>query len=108
MKLKLFIPIIILLLLSCGNRGRTKEYLVFKPIVAGDDHPRSPSFIQEDSIPQSEFENFKYVLKNYKADYFVEDGKIYIDSKEYSEKELMWNYTLKARDSVWLKENRGY
>ncbi len=108
MKLKLFIPIIILLLLSCGNRNKLKDYVVFKPVVEGDDHPRSPSFIQEDSIPQSEFGNFKYVLDNYKADYFVEDGKIYIDSKEYLEEELMWNFTNKARDSVWLKENRGY
>ncbi|WP_196888227.1 hypothetical protein [Aureivirga sp. CE67] len=47
--------------------------------------------------------NIQKVLNYYNVDWKSENGKILIP-KNISE-ELIWNYTNKAKDSVWLKEH---
>jgi len=43
------------------------------------------------------------VLQYYKEQYKIENNEIFVKKSTGSNKELMYNYTLKASDSSWLK-----
>ena len=52
-------------------------------------------------ISEKHKENFIKVLKYYDENWKFEDGNLLIDSN--IDEELLWNYTSKANDTIWLK-----
>lgn len=48
------------------------------------------------------YNNLKTVLDYYHEDFKEENGIIYIRYNLYKDEDLVWNYTTKAYDSVWL------
>ena len=48
------------------------------------------------------YDNLKKVLNHYEEDFKEENGMVYIRYKLYKDEELVWNYTTKANDPVWL------
>ena len=94
MKLKYYIYLIIILLYSCNM-----EYVEFKPI-----EQKNNKFIINEQVMSSQFnKNLKRVLDFYMEDYKIEETKIFINSRLWKDKDLMWNYTNKAKNKEWLK-----
>lgn len=80
---------------SCQNSNDMTE---FKPIVS-----ENRRLVEENQVVEPEFySNLKLVLDHYKVEYKFENGIIYVKKDVYKEKELMMNYTIKARDKNWL------
>ncbi|WP_291135172.1 hypothetical protein [Flavobacterium sp. UBA7663] len=48
-------------------------------------------------------ENVIHVLKYYGADWKVENEKLLVSKKINNE--ILWNYTSKANDSIWLRQH---
>ncbi len=96
MKAVFLIVLFILTLSSCGARNDYQEYT---PIffVAGN-------LIQiPDSLTAKHKKNIEYVFKYYNVDFKIHDNKVFY--KGDINKELMWNYTLKANDTSWLNSH---
>lgn len=49
-------------------------------------------------------ENVIHVLENYKEKWKIKDGKLFVLRNINTE--LLWNYTSKANDSIWLIEHK--
>ena len=49
-------------------------------------------------------ENVINVLKYYGEDWKLENGKLLVSKK--IDNEILWNYTKKANDSIWLREHK--
>lgn len=49
--------------------------------------------------------NMIVVLEHYNEPFKIKEGAIFINRKLYINKELLYNYSTKARDSVWLKQS---
>ncbi len=80
----------IILLISCSN------YREYKPVLFdGNELVEKPN-----SLNQEQTKNLIEVLNYYKVDYKLIDGKIHL--RNNLDKELIWNYTTKANDSLWL------
>jgi hypothetical protein len=64
--------------------------------------------VAEQGVPEPGFyDALAYVLQYYGEAYTRrEDGTIWIPEARYQDRDLMWNYTTKARDSAW-RERRG-
>lgn len=61
------------------------------------------TYIISQNKPSGKFySNLKSVLRYYKEDFLEKDSVIYVKSKLFADRELMYNYTKKAKDSVWL------
>lgn len=58
--------------------------------------------IKTGEIPVDFYKHMKLVLDNYNEDYVLEDNEILIKNKKMSDLELIYNYTKKSNDSVWL------
>lgn len=78
------------LFVSCSN------YVEFQPIYFNGDELVQISI----SLNEKQIDNLIQVLDYYGEDYKLIDGKIYIHKK--IDKELIWNYTTKSNDSIWL------
>jgi|SRR5690625_3110454 len=82
---------------SCQN---TNDMTEFKPIVL-----ENSRLIEEPKVIETDFyENLKLVLDYYEVKYELKNGVIYVNKDVYREKELMMNYTIKARDTTWLTQ----
>ncbi len=53
-----------------------------------------------DSLTEQHSRNIQFVFKYYDVDFKIQDNKVFY--KGDINKELMWNYTLKANDAEWL------
>lgn len=75
-----------------------------------------PVYFNGDLMPESDssygtdfYLNVQKVLRHYREDFILHDGKILISNSLFEDKELIYNYTQKASDSTWLEgvENGG-
>lgn len=82
------------LFVSCSN------YVEFKPLYFNGDELVEMS----NSFNEKQINNLIDVLDYYGEDYQLIDGKIFIHKK--IDKELIWNYTTKANDSIWLLNHK--
>ncbi len=71
----------------------------FRPVIAAgdglvvDDGPTEPGF----------HEGVRQVLAYYGVRHEVDgDGRVRVPARVWSDRDLMWNYTTKARDPDWL------
>lgn len=96
MKLHQLFVFIALLAFSCNM-----NYIQFKPVISQDDQ-----FVVSKEVVSSEFhENIVQVFDFYKVDYKIDDSKILIDATSWKDKDLMWNYTNKAKNQDWLNSH---
>ncbi len=51
-------------------------------------------------------ENIEIVLKTYKINYIKKNNTIYIEKVIFDNKEYLSNLGKKAKDSIWIKNNR--
>ncbi len=102
MKKVVFATILItsFIITGCLKRNETQ----FWPIEYQND-----DLIVIQNAPEGGFySNLEHVLQYYGKDYSKkEDGTIWISEELYADKDLMWNYTTKASDSVWLQRIGG-
>jgi len=93
--MKLLYFFILMILCSCSSK------VEFIPIVR-----ENQRLVEKHILMDVYFrERILNVLNHYKIDYEIENNRIMIDRS--ISRELIWNYTTKANDSVWLKE-RNY
>ncbi len=78
------------------------RYVKLYPVNLGEDE----FVIKTNEIPIDFYKNMKFVLENYGEDYIVKDNVILIKNKKMSDLELIFNYTKKANDSVWLSQTK--
>lgn len=50
--------------------------------------------------------NIEIVLKTYDINYFKKNNKIFIEKEIFNNKEYLSNLGKKAKDSIWIKNNR--
>ncbi|MEN2413693.1 hypothetical protein [Flavobacterium mesophilum] len=73
-----------------------KEYI---PIVFQQDHLMDvPELLTQEHV-----KNVIHVLKYYDEKWKIENGKLFVSNE--IDREILWNYTTKANDSIWLSEN---
>lgn len=77
------------------------NYAEFKPIKIQHDQ-----FVVSEQIVSPEFhQDIIQVFQFYKVNYKIADSKIFIDAKLWEDKDLMWNYTNKAKNHDWLNKH---
>jgi len=73
-----------------------KEYI---PIVFQQDHLMDvPELLTQEHV-----KNVIHVLKYYDEKWKIENGKLFVSNE--IDREILWNYTTKANDSIWLSEH---
>jgi hypothetical protein len=98
----LWMVLSVMLCLSCaGNNEENSppEYQKYIPQdFDGDKIIKAPEFM----TPEHQ-KNVIHVLKFYGEDWKLENGELFVSTKIDSE--ILWNYTSKANDSIWLAEH---
>jgi len=62
----------------------------------------------EPELDSIEFVNTLQVLEFYGEDYETKNGSVILITKELANDwELLWNYTIKANDTEWLKTHKA-
>ena len=84
----------LVLIASCK---RFKEYI---PIVKSNDQ----LIEKPELLTQHDQNNIIQVLEYHREDWRLTDGKIYVSSS--LAKEIIWNYSTKANDSIWLATHK--
>lgn len=98
MKKKISVFVISALMLTATYIYWNYRYLEFHTVDFNGDE-----FVMNNEKPTPKScNNLKTVLNYYNEDFQDENGLIYIRYKLYKDEELVWNYTIKANDSVWL------
>lgn len=93
--MKLLYFFILMMFCSCSSK------VEFIPIVRENER-----LVEKQILMDYYFrERILNVLNHYKVNYEIENDRIMIDRS--ISKELIWNYTSKANDYIWLKE-RNY
>src|SRR5690625_1456901 len=82
---------------SCKN---SNDMVEFKSVIF-----ENRKFVEEDITEPGFYNNLKIVLDYYGVDYEFKNDVIYVQNKIYEEKEIMMNYTSKARNKEWIKQN---
>ncbi len=62
--------------------------------------------ISQENFPPQFYINLEKVLNYYEEDFKEKNGVIYVKYKLFGNKELSYNYTKKANDSIWLSQPR--
>ena len=94
-KYNIIIVVSLCFLFSCNN------YTEFKPVISN-----SENFYSTDSLKKTDYINILQVFDYYSIDYKIVNSKILINKKEYTDKELMYNFTVKMRDTLWLSTHK--
>jgi len=89
-----FISLFLTGIFSCTNNDNMQ---VFNPIVVSED-----KFVEDKNIETGFYNNLEKVLRNYQIKYQWKNNVIYVKKDIYKDKEMMWNFTQKARDKKWL------
>lgn len=99
MKRILICLIILSLLFVTGKFFYKHLYKEYIPIILLEDKlVEAPHLLSKKHV-----KNVIYVLKYNSEKWKIENGKLYILRK--IDNELLWNYTTKANDSIWLTEH---
>lgn len=75
------------------------SYIEYNPIVFQQDHlVDSPELLTQEHV-----NNVIHVLKYYGEKFKFENGKIFVSNE--IDRKILWNYTTKANDSIWLSQH---
>lgn len=103
-KKKVIIAIVIVLMLLSAYVYNENRYVQLYPVVVSEN---SFKILDSNSVPKTFYKNAEFVLKRYDEDFVLhENGTIFVKKKKMDDLELIYNYTKKANDSIWLKDNR--
>ena len=92
----LIISLFAILTQSCTESNRVE----FKPIFQVDEK------LVEQEPTNNFYPHLEQVLKYYSIEHSInEKGIILVDEELSKDKDLCWNYTTKANDSIWLMEH---
>lgn len=78
------------------------SYIPFQPVIVDNG-----DFAEDHNFNVDE-ENLKMVLNFYSITWKEKDGRIFIKRNETLNKELMYNYTIKANDVEYIKQVKNY
>ena len=92
-KFRIILLVNVFTLISCSN------YVEYVPRVIENDKITKKPIL----MTLTHKKNIVEVLKYYNEDWKIENGKIYISS--VIDEEILWNYTTKANDTVWVYEH---
>ena len=82
-----------------NERISNYQYVEYIPIVFQQDELMdAPNLLSKTHV-----RNFIHVLKFYNEEWKLQNGKLLVSSN--IDREILWNYTTKANDSVWLAEH---
>jgi hypothetical protein len=81
--------------ISCRDKN---ELVEFKPLYFDD----NGQYVIQKDIPKNFYTNLKKVLDEYRVSHIDSNGVIFVKWKDYQNKELVSNYTIKALDEDWL------
>ena len=98
MKTKLKKTILLFAILIAFSCNRYREYV--PQVFNGNGLVEVPKMMTE-----KHSENVINVLKYYGEDWKLENGKLLVSKKINNE--ILWNYTTKANDSIWLSEHKS-
>jgi len=78
----------------------SNKYVPYRPVIRSQEE-----LVVSDSAVNSEHrENIKRVFDFYSVPYREEDGEILIPADVWQDREMIWNYTTKANDPEWLRQ----
>ncbi|OXG08290.1 hypothetical protein BC749_104343 [Flavobacterium araucananum] len=63
--------------------------------------------LEREEAPENFYENIRFVLDHNTAnyeDYIVKKGVVYIRYKDMNDLDLIWNFTKRTSDSIWLTQ----
>lgn len=103
MKIKIFKSIIItFLLFSCNTKQEKSTFNNFKEYVPqvfnGDRLIESPKM-----LTPTHQKNIINILDYYNEDWKIENDKLLVNKNISNE--ILWNYTTKANDSIWIHKH---
>jgi hypothetical protein len=79
--------------------GQVADFVEYIPLFYGGDK----IYEYKPALTEKHKQNVKLVLGFYGESYKEINGTLYVD--KLIEREMLWNYTTKAEDTVWLKEH---
>ena len=97
---RILFTFIILILISCQEKKIDNNYVEYVPqVFNGDEVVKMPKM-----LTKKHQENVITVLKYYGVEWKIENEKLLISKN--IDNEILWNYTSKANDSIWLNEHQ--
>jgi hypothetical protein len=95
---------VIMVLVLFFNGCSQDSYELFHPVYLKHDN----LYVSDDFPPEDFYHNLYCVLRFYNVPFTKEtNGLIRVPKSVLNNRELMWNYTTKAQDPVWLKVHCG-
>lgn len=77
------------------------NYIVQRPIIFESENYK---ILERDEAPENFYENIRFVLDHMERDYIMEDGIVFIRYKTMNDLDLIWNFTNRTSDSIWLMQ----
>lgn len=102
MRKKIILIIVVSTILFSSYYYWNNKHVILYPVNFENEY-----VIKTNQIPINFYKNMKIVLDNYNEDYILKNNKILIKYKKMNDLELIYNYTKKANDSVWLSQIKG-
>jgi hypothetical protein len=85
-------------MISCNEQS---ELMVFKPVIY-----EKGQLIEQNEVEAEFYENLKVVLDYFDVQYVYEKQIIYVSKVMYNDKELLMNFTSKARNKDWISQSK--
>lgn len=110
MKKKIYLILVTIVVLFtvyyCENRyvelqAVVTNYIVQRPTIFESENYK---ILERDEAPENFYENIRFVLDHMERDYIMEDGIVFIRYKTMNNLDLIWNFTNRTSDSIWLMQ----
>lgn len=92
---------LLFIIFSCTQKEKDSStfYKEYIPQVSSDN-----GLIESKTLLTVEHQkNMIHVLESYHEKWKIVEGKLFVSKN--IENELLWNYTMKANDSIWMREH---
>jgi hypothetical protein len=90
----------LVLLLTLTVACTSNQYVLYRPVIRSQEE----LVVSDSAVNSGHRENIKQVFDFYSVPYREENGQILIPADVWQDRELMWNYTTKANDPDWLRQ----
>ncbi|WP_202703794.1 hypothetical protein [Flavobacterium sp. UGB4466] len=98
MKKKIFLVVVLSIVLFSVYYYWSNKYVNLYPV----NLEHEEYIVNTNKIPNDFYKKMELVLNNYNEDYIVKNNIILIKNKKMNDLELIYNYTKKSNDSIWL------
>ncbi|MFP5268719.1 hypothetical protein [Coleofasciculus sp.] len=101
-KVILNLSLSLIFLLTLTVACMSNQYVPYRPVIRSQDE-----LVVSNSAANPEHQgNIKQVFDFYSVPYREENGQILIPAGVWQDREMMWNYTTKANDPEWLRQQQ--